>query len=99
MSYFLLGLILLAVTFSASSQFSFKLGVSNHQMQSFLQNGIADALIAAALSPLIWLGLIFYIFGCRSVVMGVDGSRFLRRLPICSNKLPGDNGIWRIYPQ
>ena len=60
MSYLVLGLILLTVTLSACAQLAFKLGVSNHQMQSSLQSGIADALIVAAFSPLIWLGLIIY---------------------------------------
>ncbi len=57
----ILGFILLAVTLSAFAQLALKLGVSNQQIQSSLQNGISDALYAVALSPLIWLGLTIYV--------------------------------------
>ncbi len=61
MSLQILGLILLTVTLSACAQLALKLGVSDPQVQSSFQGSIADALIAAALSPFIWLGLIIYV--------------------------------------
>ncbi len=60
MSYSILAVILFAVTLSACAQLALKLGAVNYQMQSALQTGIMEALIAAALSPLIWLGLVIY---------------------------------------
>lgn len=60
MSYFVLGLILLTVTLSACAQLALKLGVSKPYLESAMQIGVFEALIAAATSPLIWLGLIIY---------------------------------------
>jgi len=61
MSYLVLGLILLTVTLSACAQLALKLGVSKPKMANAMQTGIADALITAATSPLIWSGLIIYV--------------------------------------
>jgi len=55
-----LGLILLTVTLSACAQLAPKLGVAKPPMAMALQSGIMDAMVAAALSPLIWLGLTIY---------------------------------------
>lgn len=55
-----LGLILLTVTLSACAQLALKLGVAKPPMAMALQSGIMDAMVAAALSPLIWLGLTIY---------------------------------------
>jgi len=60
MSFLFLGLILTTVTLSACAQLALKLGVAKPQMESALQAGIVDALIAASMSPLIWVGLIVY---------------------------------------
>lgn len=60
MSMLVLGLILLTVTLSACAQLALKLGVAKPQVESALHSGIIDALIAASLSPLIWLGMIIY---------------------------------------
>lgn len=66
MSYLVLSLILLTVTLSACAQLALKLGVSNPEMLSALEDGITSALVTAAVSPLIWMGLIIYVL---SVVM------------------------------
>jgi len=58
MSYLVLSIILLTVSLSACAQLALKLGATN--LQSAFQSGIIDALIAVALSPLIWVGLIIY---------------------------------------
>lgn len=54
------GLILLTVTLSACAQLALKLGVAKPNMETAMQTGIIDALIAASMSPLIWVGLIIY---------------------------------------
>ena len=60
MSYLVLSLILLTVTLSAFAQLVLKLGVAKPQMADALQSGVIDAMLTAAISPLIWLGLIIY---------------------------------------
>ncbi len=60
MAFSVLGLILLTVTLSAFAQLALKLGVEKPQMETAIQTGIIDALIAASMSPLIWVGLIIY---------------------------------------
>lgn len=60
MSYLVLGLILLTVTLSACAQLALKLGVARPSMAEALQNGALEAVLAAAVSPLIWLGLMIY---------------------------------------
>ncbi|ALP54069.1 hypothetical protein Tel_13530 [Candidatus Tenderia electrophaga] len=60
MTYLILGLILLTVTLSACAQLALKLGVMRSHVQSALEGGLMDALVAVALSPLIWLGLLIY---------------------------------------
>jgi len=60
MSYLVLGLILFTVTLSACAQLALKLGVGKPQMVNAMQTGVLDTLIAAASSPLIWIGLIIY---------------------------------------
>lgn len=60
MSYLVLGLILFTVTLSACAQLALKLGVAKPHMANALQSSLLDASIAAATSPLIWLGLIIY---------------------------------------
>lgn len=60
MSYLVLSLILFTVTLSACAQLALKLGVAKPQMVSAMQTGVLDTLIAAAGSPLIWIGLIIY---------------------------------------
>ena len=60
MSPLVLGLILLTVTLSACAQLALKWGVTRPDMAIALQSGAIDAMLTAALSPLIWLGLIIY---------------------------------------
>ena len=60
MSYLVLGLILLTVTLSACAQLALKLGVGKPSMTSALETGVVDAILMAAMSPLILLGLIIY---------------------------------------
>lgn len=60
MSYLVLGLILLTVTLSACAQLALKLGVAKPSMTSALETGVVDAILMAAMSPLILLGLIIY---------------------------------------
>jgi drug/metabolite transporter (DMT)-like permease len=60
MSPLVLGLILLTVTLSACAQLALKWGVTRPDMVIALQGGAVDVLLAAALSPLIWVGLIIY---------------------------------------
>lgn len=60
MSYLVLGLILLTVTLSACAQLALKLGVTQPSMMSALETGVVDAILTAAMSPLILLGLIIY---------------------------------------
>ncbi len=60
MTYYVLGIILFTVTLSACAQLVLKLGVMKPQMAYALQNGVIESLIAAALSPLIWIGLVIY---------------------------------------
>ncbi len=60
MSYLVLGLILLTVTLSACAQLALKLGVTKPSMTSALETGVVDAILTAAMSPLILLGLIIY---------------------------------------
>lgn len=60
MSFLVLGLILLTVTLSACAQLALKLGVTKPDMALALQNGAFDAVLAAAVSPMIWIGLIIY---------------------------------------
>lgn len=60
MTYILLGLILLTVTLSACAQLALKLGVATPRMATAFQGSIPDALVAASMSPLIWLGLFIY---------------------------------------
>ena len=60
MTFLVLGVILFTVTLSACAQLALKLGVSNPQMVNAMQAGILDSLCQAAISPLIWLGLIIY---------------------------------------
>lgn len=60
MTFLVLGVILFTVTLSACAQLALKLGVSNPQMENAMQAGILDSLCQAAISPLIWLGLIIY---------------------------------------
>jgi multidrug transporter EmrE-like cation transporter len=61
MSYLVLGLILLTVTLSACAQLALKVGVSKQKMQHALELGIFDGIMAAALSPMILLGLTIYV--------------------------------------
>jgi multidrug transporter EmrE-like cation transporter len=61
MSYLVLGLILFTVFLSACAQLALKLGVANPQLERALQVGIFDGIMAAAFSPLIWLGLTIYV--------------------------------------
>ncbi len=58
MSYQVLCLILSTILLSACAQLALKLGVS--KQASTLQTGVFDVLVAAAVSPFIWLGLIIY---------------------------------------
>ena len=60
MSLLVLVLILSTVTLSAVAQLALKLGVAKPDMASAMQSSVIDALIAAAMSPLIWTGLIIY---------------------------------------
>ena len=60
MSPLVLSLILLTVMLSACAQLALKWGVTRPDMAMALQGGAIDAMLAAALSPLIWLGLIIY---------------------------------------
>ena len=60
MSLVVFGLILLTVTLSACAQLSLKLGVAKPNMETAIQSGVVDALIAASMSPLIWVGLLIY---------------------------------------
>ena len=60
MTYLLLGLILLTVTLSACAQLALKLGVARPSMEAAMQGGLADSIVAAIASPLIWTGLIIY---------------------------------------
>ena len=62
MSYLVLGLILLTVTLSACAQLALKVGVSKQKMQDALELGILDGISAAAMSPMILLGLVIYVF-------------------------------------
>jgi drug/metabolite transporter (DMT)-like permease len=61
MTPFLLGVILLTVTLSACAQLALKWGVTQPEMASALRSSLIDAVMAAASSPLIWLGLIIYV--------------------------------------
>ena len=60
MSYLVLGLILFTVTLSACAQLALKLGVGKPLMVNAMQTGFLDTLFVAAVSPLIWIGLIIY---------------------------------------
>lgn len=60
MSYLVLALILFTVTLSACAQLALKMGVSRPDMAAAMQLGVADSILAAITSPLIWLGLIIY---------------------------------------
>jgi drug/metabolite transporter (DMT)-like permease len=60
-SLLVLSLTLLTVTLSAFAQLALKMGVSRPPMAAALQSGVVDAMITAALSPLIWTGLIIYV--------------------------------------
>ena len=60
MSLLVLGLILLTVMLSACAQLALKWGVTRPDMAIALESGAIDAMLTAALSPLIWLGLIIY---------------------------------------
>ena len=60
MSFLVLGLILLTVTLSACAQLALKLGVGKPSMASAMESGLVDAILMAAMSPLILLGLIIY---------------------------------------
>lgn len=60
MSLAVFGLILLTVTLSACAQLALKLGVAKPNMETAMQSGVVDALIAASMSPLIWVGLLIY---------------------------------------
>ncbi|MCX4028126.1 EamA family transporter [Endozoicomonas sp. SM1973] len=60
MTYLVLSLTLLTVTLSACAQLAFKLGVTKPTMASALQSSITESLLAAAISPFIWVGLIIY---------------------------------------
>ena len=60
MSLLVLSLILLTVMLSACAQLALKWGVTRPDMAIALQSSAIDGMLAAALSPLIWLGLIIY---------------------------------------
>lgn len=60
MSIPVLGLILLTVFASACAQLVLKLGVADQKMQAAMQSGLFDSIVAATLSPFIWLGLVIY---------------------------------------
>ena len=60
MSFLALSLILLTVFASACAQLVLKLGVTEPKMQSALQSGVMDSIMAAAMSPFIWFGLVIY---------------------------------------
>lgn len=60
MSILVLGLILLTVFASACAQLVLKLGVADEKMQAAMQSGLIESVLAAAVSPFIWLGLIIY---------------------------------------
>lgn len=62
MSLLVLGLILFTVTLSACAQLALKMGVSKPEMAEAIQSGVTDAVLGAATSPLIWLGLFIYAF-------------------------------------
>lgn len=61
MSPFLLGTILFTVTLSACAQLALKWGVTQPEMASALRGSLVEAVVAAALSPLIWAGLLIYV--------------------------------------
>lgn len=60
MSYLVLSLILITVTLSACAQLALKIGVTNSQFDIAMRNSVVEGLIAAAGSPLIWVGLTIY---------------------------------------
>lgn len=62
MSLLVLVLILFTVTLSACAQLALKMGVSKPNMVEAMQASIIDSIMAAAASPLIWLGLFIYAF-------------------------------------
>lgn len=62
MSLLVLGLILFTVTLSACAQLALKMGVNKAEMAEAMQSGLIDSILAAAASPLIWLGLFIYAF-------------------------------------
>jgi drug/metabolite transporter (DMT)-like permease len=61
MTPLMLGTILLTVTLSACAQLALKWGVTQPEMASALRSSLIDAVMAAASSPLIWLGLLIYV--------------------------------------
>ena len=63
MSLLVLCLILLTVTLSPYAQLAQKWGVTRPDTAIALQSGAVDAMLTAALSALIWLGLIIYVIG------------------------------------
>lgn len=60
MSFMVLALILFTVTLSACAQLALKMGADSPAMKEALSSGLFDAVFAAALSPLIWTGLMIY---------------------------------------
>ncbi len=60
MTLFLLGFILFTVVFSAFGQLALKMAVARPDMQAAMQSNVSDAVLAALMSPLIWLGLSIY---------------------------------------
>ena len=58
-----LPLILLSVTLSACAQYVLKMGVTGSVMSQAFQTGVLEVLKTAALSPLIWLGMLIYVVG------------------------------------
>ncbi len=60
MSILVLGLILFTVTLSACAQLALKLGVAGSRIEQAMQSSILDTLLAALMSPLIWVGLLIY---------------------------------------
>ena len=60
MSLIVFGLILITVTLSACAQLALKIAVSSPSLAEAFDAGALKAIIAAVMSPLVWLGLVIY---------------------------------------